>query len=555
MAMTRSQKKRVKTMSNRVFLYSALIFVFILLYDAWLSDYPEIEPHEQEYTQEIPETQDMPETQITTEGGKDIQPILPKARVDNKEKFIQVLTDSHNIKISLTDGSIIYAELLRYPIAENKKEEKVKLLDTTDRHYIAKVGLQAKRDIGPKEFFSDMQSYNILDKESLDVILTGQSEQGNKITKTYSFKKNSHLIKIKQQIKNVTSGTTFWRQFATLERGEEKNQKRLLYTYTGAAYYDEDEKFTKIDFDEIAESNLILPLNSGWISMLEHYFLTAWIPYDDNEKQNSTLYTRHVLFNGEEIFLIGSVNDYKKILPTTEDYFVSRLYIGPKNQNELSSISDELVLTVDYGALTFLAAPLFWILEKLYLFIGNWGWAIVFLTILIKLLFFKLSETSYRSMAKMKKLNPRMQALKERFGDDKKKYSEALMKMYKEEKVNPLGGCLPILIQIPVFIALYWVLIESVEMRQAPFVAWIKDLSSADPLYILPISMGITMYIQQKLNPTPVDAMQQKIFMVLPFVFTILFATFPSGLVLYWLTNNVLSIGQQHVINKRVMNL
>ena len=293
--------------------------------------------------------------------------------------------------------------------------------------------------------------------------------------------------------------------------------------------------------------------------MLEHYFLTAWIPYSNNKQEDSMVYTRAISANEacvgcEKTFLIGSVNNYKEIPSGLEESFVSQLYVGPKNQEELGNISESLVLTVDYGSLTFLAAPLFWILEKLYFFIGNWGWAIVFLTIIIKLLFFKLSETSYKSMAKMKKLNPRMQALKERFGEDKKKYSEALMKMYKEEKVNPLGGCLPILIQIPVFIALYWVLIESVEMRHAPFVAWIKDLSSADPFYILPVAMGVSMYIQQKLNPAPVDATQQKIFLAMPFIFTFLFATFPSGLVLYWLTNNILSIGQQYVINKRIVS-
>ena len=210
-------------------------------------------------------------------------------------------------------------------------------------------------------------------------------------------------------------------------------------------------------------------------------------------------------------------------------------------------------LTVDYGVLTFLSAPLFWVLDLIYAGFGNWGVSIIILTILIKALFFKLSETSYRSMAQMKKLNPRMQALKERYAEDKKKFSEALMRMYKEEKVNPLGGCLPILIQIPVFIALYWVLVESVEMRQAPFVGWINDLASADPYFILPIAMGISMYIQQKLNPAPTDATQQKIFLFLPFIFTALFATFPSGLVLYWLTNNVLSIAQQYVINKRIV--
>ena len=238
-------------------------------------------------------------------------------------------------------------------------------------------------------------------------------------------------------------------------------------------------------------------------------------------------------------------------MPGESFNFKSRLYVGPKDQEEITNLADGLDLTVDYGVLTFLAAPLFWELNKIYLIFGNWGWSIIVLTVLIKLLFFKLSETSYKSMAKMKKLTPRMNALKERFGDDRQKFSEALMKVYKEEKVNPLGGCLPILIQIPVFIALYWVLIESVEMRHAPFIWWIVDLSSSDPLYILPILMGISMYAQQKLNPAPTDEMQKKIFLALPFIFTFLFATFPSGLVLYWFTNNILSIAQQYVINKR----
>jgi YidC/Oxa1 family membrane protein insertase len=239
--------------------------------------------------------------------------------------------------------------------------------------------------------------------------------------------------------------------------------------------------------------------------------------------------------------------------PGESQSFDSKLYIGPKVQAEITDLAPGLALTVDYGVLTFLAAPLFWVLEKIHLIFGNWGWSIIMLTILIKIVFFKLSEASYKSMAKMKKLTPRMTALKERYGDDKKQFSEALMKIYKEEKVNPLGGCLPILIQIPVFIALYWVIIESVEMRHAPFIGWIEDLSSADPLYILPVLMGISMYAQQKLNPAPTDPMQAKIFLTLPFVFTFLFATFPSGLVLYWVTNNILSIAQQYVINKRII--
>jgi YidC/Oxa1 family membrane protein insertase len=281
--------------------------------------------------------------------------------------------------------------------------------------------------------------------------------------------------------------------------------------------------------------------------MIQHYFFTAWIPGNNNLKQ--TIYTRKL---NNETYLIGIVTDYLLVGPGESAIFNSRLYAGPKTVSEISHIAPGIDLTVDYGVLTFLAAPLFWVLDKLHYISGNWGWAIILLTILIKILFFKLSETSYKSMAKMKKLTPRMNALKERYADDKKKFSEALMKVYKEEKVNPLGGCLPILIQIPVFIALYWVIIESVEMRHAPFLAWINDLSSQDPYYVLPVLMGVSMYIQQKLNPPPTDPMQQKIFLALPFVFTALFATFPSGLVLYWFVNNILSITQQYVINKRL---
>ena len=539
-------------MNNRLFLYSALVFVSILLFDAWDRDYSAPNLSKQSTTHEIPETK-------TSKDNKKIQIDTPKPTQKQNEKFINVTTDTLKIKISLKDGAITYAELLNYPVAQGKEKNKVKVIDLEKKNYIARIGLQGKNNQTLETFTSEKEDYTLGDKKSLNVRLTNSIKEGIEVTKIYSFKKNSHLIKIQQDIKNNTGKITTWRQFATLERGEEKHANALLYTYTGAAYYDEEEKFNKVDFEDIVAANLLQPISSGWISMLEHYFLTAWIPYSNNKQEDSMVYTRAISANEacvgcEKTFLIGSVNNYKEIPSGLEESFVSQLYVGPKNQEELGNISESLVLTVDYGSLTFLAAPLFWILEKLYFFIGNWGWAIVFLTIIIKLLFFKLSETSYKSMAKMKKLNPRMQALKERFGEDKKKYSEALMKMYKEEKVNPLGGCLPILIQIPVFIALYWVLIESVEMRHAPFVAWIKDLSSADPFYILPVAMGVSMYIQQKLNPAPVDATQQKIFLAMPFIFTFLFATFPSGLVLYWLTNNILSIGQQYVINKRIVS-
>jgi YidC/Oxa1 family membrane protein insertase len=280
--------------------------------------------------------------------------------------------------------------------------------------------------------------------------------------------------------------------------------------------------------------------------MIEHYFFSAWLPTANLDK---TIYTDYQ----NSIYTIGSSTGYITLNPGKSISYDSLMFVGPKLQSEISDLTEGLDLTVDYGVLTFLSAPLFWILESINKIFGNWGFSIIALTLLIKAVFFKLSETSYRSMAEMKKLTPRMQALKERYSEDKKKFSEALMRMYKEEKVNPLGGCLPILIQIPVFIALYWVLVESIEIRHAPFIGWIQDLSSADPLFILPIAMGVSMYVQQKLNPAPADPMQQKIFLFLPFIFTALFATFPSGLVLYWLTNNILSIAQQYVINKRIV--
>jgi YidC/Oxa1 family membrane protein insertase len=251
-------------------------------------------------------------------------------------------------------------------------------------------------------------------------------------------------------------------------------------------------------------------------------------------------------------YVLGLVGPTVKIAPGASQTFASRIYVGPKLQDHLAEVAPGLELTVDYGTLTIIAKPIFWLLEKIHALVNNWGWAIILLTLIIKLVFYKLSETSYRSMAQMRKLAPRLQALKERYGDDRQKLNQAMMDMYRTEKINPLGGCLPILIQIPVFIALYWVLLESVEMRQAPFILWLTDLSAKDPYYVLPLIMGVTMFIQQKLNPAPMDPVQAKVMMALPFIFTVFFAFFPSGLVLYWVTNNILSIAQQWMITKRV---
>jgi YidC/Oxa1 family membrane protein insertase len=280
--------------------------------------------------------------------------------------------------------------------------------------------------------------------------------------------------------------------------------------------------------------------------MIQHYFLAALVPKQD---QTDIFYTK--VIDGNR-FVLGMLGQQQTVAPGEVGTFAAQLYVGPKIQDRLEEVAPNLRLTVDYGFLTIIAQPLFWLLKMIHRIVGNWGWAIIVLTVLIKAAFFKLSETSYKSMANMRRLAPKMASLKERYGDDRQRMNQAMMDMYKKEKINPLGGCLPIVVQIPVFIALYWMLLESVELRQAPFMLWIQDLSVKDPYYVLPIIMGVTMFIQQKLNPPPPDPMQAKVMMALPFVFTFFFLFFPAGLVLYWVVNNVLSIAQQYVITKRV---
>jgi YidC/Oxa1 family membrane protein insertase len=353
-------------------------------------------------------------------------------------------------------------------------------------------------------------------------------------------------VEVEYRIDN--QGTEEWsaRPYHQLQRTPPQETSRFLYTYTGGVLYSPEEKYEKIDFGDMADENLSRDVKAGWAAMIQHYFLAAWIPAAEETQR---YYTRAL--SGER-YVIGMIGQPVKVAAGSEQITDARLFVGPKLQDVMEKVAPGLELTVDYGKLTVLAKPIFWLLEKIHALVGNWGWSIIFLTMLIKGAFFKLSETSYKSMANMRKLAPRLQALKERYGDDKQKLNQAMMDMYKTEKVNPLGGCLPVLVQIPVFIALYWVLLESVEMRQAPFMLWINDLSAKDPYFVLPLIMGVTMLIQQKLNPAPMDPIQAKVMMILPVVFTVFFAFFPAGLVLYWVVNNTLSIAQQWVITRRV---
>ena len=518
---------------NRLFLYSGFLFILILIFDAYDRDYNQpVMPSaiQENFDSKAPKSQPPSDTiaEVTT----------TTTTTGPSKRDINSLENSKLvIKYDSNSGELLFSQLKDYPISLGS-DQNVIILDHNKKKYTASSNIQVK-DQNTTPIFS------VVEEASDNAKLSSTNIPNIAFVKEIQLIQDSHQIKIKNTVINKGNKDLFVRNYEVISRDDNSMASIMLPTYTGSAYYDNENKFSKISFDDILESDEPIKAEESWISMIEHYFFSAWLPTTGQK----TIYTNH----DQGVYTIGSTSRYIAINPGQSYSFDSFMFVGPKLQSEISGLAEGLDLTVDYGVLTFLSAPLFWILEIIYSVFGNWGVSIIILTVLIKAVFFKLSETSYRSMAQMKKLNPRMQALKERYSEDKKKFSEALMRMYKEEKVNPLGGCLPILIQIPVFIALYWVLVESVEMRHAPFVGWIKDLASADPLFVLPIAMGVSMYIQQKLNPAPTDATQQKIFLFLPFIFTALFATFPSGLVLYWLTNNILSIAQQYVINKRIV--
>ena len=441
-----------------------------------------------------------------------------------------------------------------YPVSPEASAKKFQLIKPDlPNLYLAQSGLiGVSKDTAPTHeavFESSAMEYVLADDEDeLTIELTWTHESGVKVIKRYLFTRGSYLIELTQTVNNQSDSNWAARSYVQLQRSEPyyPEQSSFIYTFTGSAYYSPEDKYEKISFDEIAENKLNREVTNGWAAMLQHYFLSAWIP---PRGESQTIYTSQL--SGPR-YVIGMYSGTTNISPGASHTFSSQLYTGPKLQHELSKVAEGLELAVDYGWLTILAQPIFWLLNKLHSLVNNWGVAIILLTILIKLAFYKLSETSYKSMANMRKLTPRLQALKDRYGDDKERLNKAMMDMYKKEKINPLGGCLPIFVQIPVFIALYWVLLESVELRQAPFALWINNLSAPDPYFILPLIMGVSMYIQQKLNPAPIDPLQAKIMMSLPLVFTVFFAFFPAGLVLYWTVNNILSIAQQWYITRTI---
>ncbi len=526
----------------------------MLIWQAWLTDYgakPAPTPTEQAPTG-APATSAVPSQDVPTGTTSSIAPAaaVPAAQAAAAGQRIRVITDVLDLQLDTRGGDVHTADLLAYPMVAGKPDEPFRLMDDSAADlFIPQSGLLAPGAPNHHALYStDKTEYRLADgAKQLEVRLHWQNAQGLKVDKVYTLKRGSYAITLRYEVTN--DGTQPWKgsAYEQLQHGTPPKAGHLgMTTYTGGVIYSPKEKYKKIKFEEIAKQDLSRNFSGGWLAMIQHYFLGAWIP---DASQISHYYSNAL--PGPR-YVLGLVSPELGVPPQGKGVFTSRLYVGPKLQDHLAQVAPGLELTVDYGVLTFIAQPIFWLLEHIHKIVGNWGWSIILLTLLIKLLFYKLSETSYRSMANMRKLQPRMQALKERYGDDRQKLNTAMMEMYKKEKINPLGGCLPIAVQMPVFLSLYWVLQETVQMRQAPWILWIRDLSTADPYYILPVIMGVTMLLQQRLNPSPVDPMQAKVMMAMPFLFTVFFAFFPSGLVLYWVVNNTLSIAQQWVITKRI---
>ncbi len=557
--------------SQRLLLIIALGFVLLLLWQNWMQDYGpgagqapveaaapadgESEPADLPELRETP-ADTAPDTPAAGSGTAAAD--VPQGPASDDADLIRVETDVLDVRIDPRGGVLARADLLEYPVSLDQPDTPLRLLERRPgRVFVAQSGLRAADGPAPDhhaEYASDRDRYTL--EESADrvsVPLTWEQD-GIRVTKTLTFRRGSYVVEVDHRVEN-TSGET-WRgsQYRQLQRSAAQRESAFLYTYTGGVYagdkVDVDERiaYEKVDFEELGKG-LDQRLEGGWTAMIQHYFVGAWIPVQD---QVNRFYGFSSDQDGRTLYSLGMITDPRSLAPGESLQFSSRLYVGPKVQERLESIAEGLELTVDYGIFTIISKPIFAVLKFFHDWVGNWGWSIVLVTLLIKLVFWKLSATSYRSMARMRKVQPKLQQLKERYGEDRQRMGQEMMKLYKQEKINPLGGCLPILVQIPVFISLYWVLLESVELRQAPWILWINDLSQKDPFFVLPVLMAASMWLQQRLNPAPMDPVQQRVFQIMPFAFGVFFAFFPAGLVLYWLTNNLLSIGQQWYILRQV---
>lgn len=472
------------------------------------------------------------------------QPTTPVIS-SSSSQFVTVETDVLRARINLSGGDIEDLDLLDHKLDIDRDDPLPLLMNAPEHVYVSQSGLVGRDGLdkqGQRANFSASQTNYSLSGEVLNVDLTTLTDTGVSITKRFIFNAGSHAVTVSYLIDNQSATEWQGAMYGYIKRDGRSpliDSDGAMVPFLGMATTNNEENYYKLDFDDLDDESYRANITGGWISMVQHYYISAWVP---NAEDNNLFYAEK-LRSG--FYRMGFTSENVTVPAGAQGELSAVFYAGPKDQDILEGLAKYLDLTVDYGWLWWIAKPLFWALSFFYGLIGNWGFAIIALTILIKGLFYYPSAISYRSMAAMRKFSPRIQELRERFGDDRQKLQQEMMKLYKEEKINPMAGCLPILLQMPVFIALYWMLAESVELRHAPFILWITDLSVKDPYFVLPIAMGIVMYLQQKLNPTPPDPMQAKIMQMMPIIFTFFFMFFPAGLVLYWLFNSLISMIQQ----------
>ncbi|MEW5889129.1 MAG: membrane protein insertase YidC [Pseudomonadota bacterium] len=533
--------------SQRLILVLIFSFSLVMLWEGWQKQNQPKAPAAKEQTAAQQGAAPTPQTQLSA------GPAAVPAPAGAAKAVVK--TDLLIAEISSAGGNLTRLELTRHK-ADFDKSHNFVLLDAGGKHrYAAQSGLIGDNLPTHKtEFTLTPGTYELAaGSDVLTVRLQAPETDGIKVAKIYTFRRGSYVIEVAYEITNGRQTVLAPHAYFQLVRSgqpPEGNGPGMMgvQTFTGPAVYTEEGKFQKLSFEDIAKdkAKFVHKAKDGWIAMVQHYFVSAVLPPPNLERE---YFARKL---GDDLYAAGVIVPAPAVAPGQTVQVASSLYAGPQEQDKLAKIAPGLELVVDYGWLTVIAAPLFWVLELLYKLVGNWGWAIILLTVLIKLIFFPLSAASYRSMAKMRLVTPKLMKIKEQYGNDRVRMNQEMMELYKKEKINPLGGCLPILVQIPVFIALYWVLLGSVEMRHAPWLGWIQDLSAKDPYFILPVIMGVTMFVQTKLNPTPPDPIQAKVMLAMPIVFTFMFLWFPAGLVLYWTVNNILSIAQQWQITRMI---
>ncbi len=551
--------------SIKYLIFGGLAVVSYLLLLAWQEDYPRVpatEPAQQSVLsvdQQAPQS-DLPSVSATDSSAVDVPIVnsIPTASISQTDTQITVHTDVLNVTLDRNGGDIIEVSLPEFKKNIDVEDDPFVLLENNaQRLYVAKSGLVGRNGIDSSRralYETQADTYTLeQNADTLEVAMRHTDANGVAITKRFSFERGSYLIDITYEINNNTDAPFSANVFGQINRTNYPDPSASgggigASSFLGFASTAADDPYAKNSFDDVDDGIDPYQMTGGWIALSQHYFISAWIPA---ENANNTYSMRKNPQNSNE-YIGGFTSSEFTVAPGQSGTQSVEFYAGPKDQYALRDISPNLDLTIDYGWLWFAASPIYWLLRQINSIVGNYGWSILLLTLTVKGIFYKLSATSYRSMANMRRVMPKMTQLKERYGDDRMKLQKATMELYQKEKINPFGGCLPMLVQMPVFIALYWVLMESVELRQAPFMLWIDDLSIMDPFFVLPLLMGASMYAQSLLSPAPADPMQAKIMRFMPVVMTIFFLWFPAGLVLYWLANSVLGIAQQYYITKKI---